>query len=137
MAQLSKFTIMQAWDAVFLATTGLGDLSVSAQLYAPNAGRTYTKSSMPAITSKPMGFTRDCPLQWDGTYQIRINVPTASGEVLANKLAAAVCAAFPRGYSLAVGTNDTLTVMQAIAMPGVIEGDFVSVPVHLIWTATE
>ncbi|MEJ0047088.1 MAG: phage tail terminator-like protein [Rhodospirillales bacterium] len=138
---MTEADIQAAFDLAFKAIGGIGDKAVQGEVYTPIQDRPYCKSSFTG-SSSPAGFDAFCPVVWQGTYKINVNMPSRGGIAAARAVAAIVSNAFPRGRSVVffapgAGTNQGVSVMQTNAPSAETNGDWITIPVLIQWMGSD
>jgi hypothetical protein len=121
------------------AITGIEDRNVAwpEKTFSPQKGVPYLKPELAARARRPMGFGADAVQQWDGTFQIGVFVPRDSGTRLQNGIASQILRVFHRGLALRTPDGVWMTVSHGTAPVPVPFGDWVNLPLQIVWFATE
>lgn len=119
--------------------TGIGQDQVAwpEKTFAPRKGQPYLKPELAARARRPVGFGADAVQQWDGTFQIGVFVPRDQGTRLQNGIASQVLRVFHRGLAMRTPEGVWINISHGTAPVPVPFGDWVNLPVQIVWFATE
>lgn len=135
---MAQGPIQDALDAYLAAfgVPGAGDIVVEGQIYEPKKGQAYLRAVVSGYARSPAGLGADAVMQENGSYAIRINRPASEGRGPASAIADRLVAYFKRGTSLAAA-GQTVSVLYASRQPAQEMGDWISIPVSVMFFASE
>ena len=134
---MSRITIEQALDAQLQTVTGVGDVVVGGQVYAPQRNKPYVKGRVSAYNRQPAGMGVAPVFQINGTYQVDVVRPAYEGKVAAGQIAAKIVAAFPRSTALTTTDGHVISLLTASETSEQDAADWIMVPVLIQFFASE